>query len=55
MDVGYSEQRSDRIQALGEQLALPRAALEGNPRAALLIRNTEVPVTMFAVTKEPST
>jgi hypothetical protein len=35
------------IEALAEQLALPRAALEGNPRAALLIRNTEVSVTMF--------
>ena len=42
-----TQQRADRIEALAEQLALPRAALEGNPRAALLIRNTEVPVTMF--------
>ena len=42
-----SQQRADRIEALAEQLALPRAALEGNPYAALLIRNTEVPVTMF--------
>jgi hypothetical protein len=42
-----TQQRADRIEALAEQLALPRAALEGNPYAALLIRNTEVPVTMF--------
>jgi hypothetical protein len=42
-----AQQRADRIEALAEQLALPRAALEGNPRAALLIRNTEAPVTMF--------
>ena len=42
-----TQQRADRIEALAEQLALPRAALEGNPRAALLIRNTEVSVTMF--------
>ena len=42
-----TQQRADRIEALAEQLALPRAALEGNPRAALLIRNTQVPVTMF--------
>jgi hypothetical protein len=42
-----TQQRADRIERLAEQLALPRAALEGNPRAALLIRNTEVPVTMF--------
>ena len=42
-----SQQRADRIEALAEQLALPRAALEGNPRAAVLIRNTEVSVTMF--------
>jgi hypothetical protein len=42
-----TQQRADRIEALAEQLALPRAALEGNPRAALLIRNTEAPVTMF--------
>ena len=42
-----TQQRADRIEALAEQLALPRAALEGNPRAALLIRNTEVPVAMF--------
>jgi hypothetical protein len=42
-----TQQRADRIEALAEQLALPRAALEGNRRAALLIRNTEVPVTMF--------
>jgi len=42
-----TQQRADRIEALAEQLALPRAALEGNPRAALLIRNTEVPVTVF--------
>jgi hypothetical protein len=37
-----TQQRADRIEALAEQLALARAALEGNPRAALLIRNTEV-------------
>jgi len=42
-----TQQRADRIEALAEQLALPRAALEGNPRAALLIRNSEVSVTMF--------
>ena len=42
-----TQQRADRIEALAEQLALPRAALEGNPRAASLIRNTEEPVTMF--------
>src|SRR5271157_5241921 len=42
-----TQQRADRIEALAQQLALPRAALEGNPRAALLIRNTEVSVTMF--------
>jgi hypothetical protein len=42
-----TQQRADRIEALAEQLALPRAALEGNPRAALLIRKTEVGVTMF--------
>jgi hypothetical protein len=42
-----TQQRADRIEALAEQLALPRAALEGNPRAASLIRNTEVSVTMF--------
>ena len=42
-----TQERADRIEALAEQLALPRAALEGNPRAALLIRSTEVPVTMF--------
>jgi hypothetical protein len=42
-----TQQRADRIETLAEQLALPRAALEGNPRAALLIRNTEVSVTMF--------
>ena len=42
-----TQQRADRIEGLGEQLALPRAALEGNPHAALLIRNIEVPVTMF--------
>jgi len=41
------QERADRIEALAEQLALPRAALESSPRAALLIRNTEVPVTMF--------
>jgi hypothetical protein len=42
-----TQQRADRIEALAEQLALPRAALEGNPRAASLIRNTAVSVTMF--------
>jgi len=42
-----TQQRADRIEGLAEQLALPRAALEGNPHAALLIRNIEVPVTMF--------
>ena len=42
-----TQQRADRIEALAEQLALPRAALEGNPRAALLIRNADMPVTMF--------
>ena len=42
-----TQQRADRIEALAEQLALPRAALGGNPHAALLIRNIEVPVIMF--------
>jgi hypothetical protein len=42
-----TQQRADRFEALAEQLALPRAALEGNPHAALLIRNIEVPVIMF--------
>ena len=42
-----TQQRADRIEAIAEQLALPRAALGGNPHAALLIRNTEVPVTVF--------
>jgi hypothetical protein len=42
-----TQQRADRIEALADQLALPWAALEGNPRAASLIRNTEEPVTMF--------
>jgi hypothetical protein len=42
-----TQQRADRIEALAEQLALPRAALEGNPRVALLIRNTEVSLTTF--------
>lgn len=42
-----TQQRADRVEALAEQLALPRAALEGNPHAALLIRNIEVPVIMF--------
>ena len=42
-----TKERADRIEALAEQLALPRAALEGNPRAALLVRSTELPVTMF--------
>jgi hypothetical protein len=42
-----TQQRADRIEALAEQLALPRAALAGTPHAALLIRDTAVPVTMF--------
>ena len=42
-----TQQRADRIEALAEQLALPRAALEANPHAALLIRNIEVSATMF--------
>jgi hypothetical protein len=43
-----TQQRADRIEALAEQLALPRAALEANPHAALLIRSIEVSATMFA-------
>ena len=39
-----TQQRADRIEALAEQLALPRAALEKNPEAALFLSNSEVPV-----------
>jgi predicted DNA-binding transcriptional regulator AlpA len=39
-----TQQRADRIEALAEHLALPRAALEKNPEAALFLSNSEVPV-----------
>ncbi len=42
-----TQQRADRIEALAEQLALPRVALENSPEAALLLGNSEVPVIRF--------
>ena len=42
-----TQQRADRIEALAEQLALPRAALEKNPEAVLFLGNSEVPVVNF--------
>jgi len=42
-----TQQRADRIEALAEHLALPRAALENNPEAALFLSNSEVPVVNF--------
>jgi hypothetical protein len=42
-----TQERADRIEALAEQLALPRAALEANPHAAQLIRNIQMSATMF--------
>jgi len=37
----------DRIEALAEQLALPRIALGNSPEAAVLLDNSEVPVIKF--------
>src|SRR5262249_54537744 len=42
-----TQQRADRIEALAEQLALPRIALENSPETALLLGNSEVPVIKF--------
>jgi hypothetical protein len=36
-----NQQRADRIEAFAEQLALPRAALEGNPHAAPPLQSDE--------------
>lgn len=42
-----TQQRADRIEGLAERLALPRAALEASPHAAVLIRKSEVAGTLF--------
>jgi hypothetical protein len=43
-----TEQRADRIEALAEELALPRAAVENRPYVAeLAAKNSALPVTPF--------